>query len=469
MRQQLVPFRSSVNITSAPVESGIATPMVPAAAPAGISPVTGAVCHSAPPPTAIHHLQSAWRVRQFAGSGYFGLVAIPRLMKPGEMAEVEQALARLGPFGRDRIDNHARLHAAIVSGNSASADAVLALVRHRIINPNQRGPDGDTLLHSVVEHGRLHQAEGMHDSTESPIGFAERLSQLINAGANPNATDREGRTSLERILSSERSDWHPVGKALLNATPRLLHLHKVKDGPTLLHRAARHGDVTFVERWLALGLPADIGESSSSNKADPDNRTPLRRALKNQTLEGLQIARMLLTDNVDPHRPSAWGGMSMLHRAAWDADIALIKGWIAAGLSLNNPIQQRSRLTALMLAVKLYPKRAELLALIASNCEIDTRDASGATAVHHAVSKPRLFSALEPLTDAGASLDIQTNSGKSPLEISIETAFNTNNDLAFWLLAARGADLDLANPRTGNTPRDLYNARSWRWDGVPLP
>ncbi len=453
--------RNALDTTAEP--AGV-TPLAPTSAAAEINLPRSSVGRIA---SRVAALQSAWQVRRFAGSGHFGSGSIPRLMTARETIEVQHALDRLGPFGTDRIDNFARLHAAIVSANDASAYAVLILVRHRIVAANQRGPDGDTLLHSLIEHGRLQPAAGISDAEAPPIGLQERLTQLIAAGANPNATDRAGRTALERILSSARADWQTVGEALLAATPRPLYLHKVRDGPTLLHRAARHSETTLVARWLALGLPSDIGMTNHRDIIDPEIRTPLRRALKNNTLEGLAIARILIAGGAVSNRRSPWLGNSMLHRAAWDADVPLIKGWIAAGLPLDDGVA-RGGMTALMLAVRHHSKREALITLIARNSAIDTRDAAGSTAVHLAASQPKLFRALEPLIAAGANLDVHDNRGMAPLEISIRTAFETNNDSAFWRLVGHGADLDLANPRTGLLPRSLYNQLRWRWNGAAL-
>ena len=448
------------------------------AEPAGVTPLapTSAAAEINLPPSSVGRiasrvaaLQSAWQVRRFAGSGHFGSGSIPRLMTARETIEVQHALDRLGPFGTDRIDNFARLHAAIISANDTSAHAVFTLVRHRIVPANQRGADGDTLLHSLIEHGRLQPAEGISDAVAPRIGLQERLTQLIAAGANPTATDRGGRTALERILSSTRPDWQTVGEALLAATPLPLFMHKVKDGPTLLHRAARRGETTLVARWLALELPTDIGAANWGDVADPEIKTPLRRALKNHSLEGLEIAHMLIAGGADPNIRAPWLGNSMLHRAACDADLPLIKGWIAAGLSLDGRMRQGQRMTALMLAIRHHPKREALITLIAQSSAIETRDAEGATAVHVAASEPKLFRTLEPLIAAGADLNVHDDQGRSPLEISIDIAFETYNDSAFWILAAHGADLDLANPITGQSPRTLYNRLRWRWDGAPLP
>ena len=477
MRQQPITFRNepptpgalAQSIAVAPVESTEVSGQIERSASETRLTTPRASPRASP---FVSHLQTAWRVRQFAASSHFGTIALPRMMTRSDMAVVQQAIDRLGPFGGDRIDNYARLHAAIVSGTNASAQAVLTLVRHRIINPNQRGRDGDTLLHSLIEYGRLQPTDHMRDSTEPAIGLQQRLSQLIAAGVNPNATDREGRTALERILLSDRPDWHPVGKALLAATPRPLHLHMVKKGPTLLHRAARRGEIQLVERWLALGLPSDIGVPIAGHISDPELITPLWQALKNHSLEGLEIARLLMDDvanPADPHRISSWSGISMLHHAALNNDRVLIKGWIAAGLPLNNPVQRRSRITALMLAVRHNPKRAELLTLIAKHSDINARDRTGATALHHAASDRKMFPALTSLITAGANLDIRSNNGTSALEVSIDTAFRSLDATAFWVLAAHGANLDLVHPITGNSARNMYNFRCWKWGGELLP
>lgn len=465
MRQRPVGFSGSATRTNMPVEVDGETSVVPTDTAAEVSPPSPFTQRAVPRAS---HLQAAWRVRQFAARGYFGSATIPRLMTQSDLVEVQQALDRLGPFGNDRIDNHARLHTAIISANAASAHAVLTLVRHRIINPNQRGPDGGTLLHSLVEHGRLQPAEHLSDALEPSIGLQDRLAQLLAAGANPNATDREGRTAFDRILSSARPDWRCVADAFLQAAPERIFLNEVKNHPTLLHRAARQSELTIVERWLALRLPLDIGAVSWRDIRDQEVRTPLRRALKNQSLEGVEITRLLVDGRADYNLRSP-AGYNMLHQAAESADVRLLKGWIAAGLPLNDRLMNRARSTALMLAVRHQAKRPEVLMLLAQPSTINAQDTAGATALHHAASAPKLFCALDALIAAGANLNIQTDEGKSPLEVSILTARNTRNDAAFWTLLRHGADLDLINPLTGTSPRNLYLTHSIMWDGALLP
>ena len=149
MQQQAVRFGSNPHGLNSLADVDGVTPLAPTGTAARVQPPSPPLRRIVPRAS---HLQSAWQVRQFAGSGYFGSVAIPRLMTQSDIVEVRQALERLGPFGDDRINNYARLHAAIISTNAASAHAVLTLDRHRIINPNQCGLDGGTLLHCLVEH-----------------------------------------------------------------------------------------------------------------------------------------------------------------------------------------------------------------------------------------------------------------------------------------------------------------------------
>ena len=414
------------------------------------------------------HLQTAWRLRQFAGSRYFGSATIPKRMNTAEMAAVDRALERLGPFGADRIDNIARLHAAIINTDAASAEAVLTLVFCRIIHPDQRGPDGDTLLQSLVEHGRFMAPEGLHDPAARQLSLKQRMVGLIRAGADQAATDHQGRTAFERILRSTRPDWFRVAYQLLDITPDKVVFCKVSDGPTLLHRAARHGDVDFVKRWVALRLPLDMGIRNWRAISDGEVLTPLRRALKNASLAGMETARVLLDAGADHNVSSPWIGNTMLHRAVRDADLKLIKGWIAASLPLDEPTHDAAQMTALMQAVVHHPKRADLLDLLCQVGPLDTTDAIGRTAIHHAVLAPSRSAALDTLIEAGANLDSHTDQGEAPLHIAISKAFKTNDDLAFWKLVGHGADLDLPNPVSGITPRTLYNRLCYRWGGVPL-
>lgn len=436
----------------------------PASLPAPLPLNTGP--HRAPP--GVHHVRSAWQVRQFAGSRHFGSVTIPRSMGAAELAEVQRALDRLGPFGTDRIDNFGRLHAAITGGNAASAHAVITLVRHRIIAPDQRGPDGDTLLHSLVEYGQQTPAAGMMESIEPAISLKERLALLIAAGTNPIAKDSNGRTAFERCLTSSRPDWEQVTNALREATPAALHLCKVDGGQTLLHRAARQGDVPTVERWLALGLPPDVGIKGWFGMNDVKLRTPLRCALKNQSLEGLEIARLLINAGANARRRSPSTGNMLLHRAVCDKDMQLLRGWSAAGLTSNALVSNYSNLSPLTLAVVRHAKEHELLELLCTIEPVNGVDRRGWAAIHYATASEQRLLALRPLIDAGADLNLHTRQGESPLELCVALCVKARDPTLFLALMQRGADPDIRNPRTGVTSRRLYNVSRHWWDGAQL-
>jgi ankyrin repeat protein len=76
-----------------------------------------------------------------------------------------------------------------------------------IRNPNTRGPFGNTLLHSAVASGDIHEVQ-----------------RLLAAGANPRIANREGRTALHAAAILGHDDIYG-----LLAGPRNDHLELLLD------------------------------------------------------------------------------------------------------------------------------------------------------------------------------------------------------------------------------------------------
>jgi hemoglobin len=128
-----------------------------------------------------------------------------------------------------------------------------------------RGLRGQTLLHEAAMAGE-----------------AELAAVLIRAGADPDAREPEGHTSLYRARTGE------VARVLLAAGAAV----DVVSGPTrgtALHQAARHGCVSVVQALLEYGAAIDA--------RDAKGQTPLRRAVNCRQPE---VVRLLVRHRADP-------------------------------------------------------------------------------------------------------------------------------------------------------------------------
>jgi hypothetical protein len=87
------------------------------------------------------------------------------------------------------------------------SDGNLSNMAPSIGNPNRQGPFGNTLLHSAVANGDLHEVQ-----------------RLLAAGANPRIENREGHTALRVAVILGHDD---ISRLL--ADPREAHLEWLLD------------------------------------------------------------------------------------------------------------------------------------------------------------------------------------------------------------------------------------------------
>ncbi|KAH8987259.1 ankyrin repeat-containing domain protein [Lactarius akahatsu] len=146
-------------------------------------------------------------------------------------------------------------------------------------NPNAKGNNGQTPLHSLLEHSR-----------NFPNGGLSLARLLLEHGADVNAQDKKSATPLH--LASREGQFEIVRMLLGNgANPRATN----NQGQTPLHLLSEGiyfnpQDVPdFVELFMKYG--ADV------NARDSNNTTPLHVA----SCEGqLEVARMLLAHGANP-------------------------------------------------------------------------------------------------------------------------------------------------------------------------
>jgi hypothetical protein len=208
----------------------------------------------------------------------------PKQVKPLEVIEV--LLARpdfdcepdeggdLGRFRHLQAMMEAYTGVARMIGPDSPFHATLqAATRDRFISEVERDRSCVRLL-GLRGQTLLHDAAG--------AGEAELAAVLIRSGADPDAKELEGHTSLYRASTED------VARVLLAAGATV----DVASGPTrgtALHQASRRGYVSVAQALLDHGATIDA--------RDAKGQTPLRRAVN---CRQLQIVRLLVQHGADP-------------------------------------------------------------------------------------------------------------------------------------------------------------------------
>ena len=125
-----------------------------------------------------------------------------------------------------------------------------------------------------------------------------------------------------------------------------------------------------------------------------------------------------------------------LHAAVAAGDAALARRWIAAGVGVDVPGPFRRR--PLAAAAHASPDPATVTLLLEGGAAVGAKELSGATALHWAAHEGRLEN-VRALVAAGASADMCTRDGESPLQYAV---LNRHDAVAKHLLTVGGARLE---------------------------
>ena len=197
---------------------------------------------------------------------------------------ITAALDLLFPVGSDRSAGSCWLNlvSPCLNGERERFYAVLTLIRHGIVKPNQLGLEGHTLLHAVVCSGRVGAGIGAGSNASSsgraadqPVEIEDRVRFLVEAGADPDQPTLFGELALQLAWQRESILGDRVAVALLKAGAN--PMKRDCNGHTLLHRAARTGDLAVVRGWRKIGL--DLNPTGGVHGRQALMQTPLMLAV----------------------------------------------------------------------------------------------------------------------------------------------------------------------------------------------
>ncbi len=292
------------------------------------------------------------------------------------------------------------------------------------------------------------------------------VTHLLDAGADLNARDNDGYTALH--WAAAQSGNGRVVKVLLDrgADP----FAESNDGRTPLHSALRYrAEPAVVSRMLDAGADARLtplqlsvlqGDVSAvlrllAGDADPNESDrygwgPLHFAVP---LAELWMVSTLLNAGADPDARTA-SGATALHLAAPQSTLGVVSALLDAGAD-PNAREGEGGTTPLHYAAQ-YQEEALLLpvvtALLRAGADPGSTDADMVSPLHAALPNPEVKApVVEALLEAGADPMARNRWGNTPLHIAADW---TNDIAIIEALLAAGADPRAAN-EDGNRPVDL--------------
>lgn len=337
-----------------------------------------------------------------------------------------------------------------------------------------RTHDNKSTLHLSAEEGNLPDVESLlrwgsdmesqDDSGATPMHYAaenghlEVVMLLIEAGSNPRTRDKKARTPLDRAINNSHSDVEVVlsdydkryaqNKPLSNRPLKpglwmdtIVHETKSKNPPTdvfaqrsgitLLHRAAKCGNIDFVSKWLEAGYEL--------TPRDKIGKTPLHYVVLTDHVStaDLLIARMSELEIQDHNGMTPFDYALRRLLAQWKSEpwsvpikeepvkdpaifsicIKLLTSRLQDGRGITGGLENREKIynktPIIQEGEKVYVQRVRFL--LDCGADPSAGDSSGTTALHYAIQNNAPIELVQMLVDAGADLG-PDNWKRTPLD-----------------------------------------------------
>jgi ankyrin repeat protein len=259
-----------------------------------------------------------------------------------------------------------------------------------------KGQAGSILL--LVQHGA--PVDALDSSERSPLmiaadeGHTEAVNQLLNLGADVNLSSPKAQCPLNQALlrnhvetvrilleaganpnGRDKYGFAPMTVACRNLETANLLISAGADpcadlvgGATIIHFAARAGNVALIKRLLELDMPVDLPEGNTSNGI-----TALYRAVEEHKLEAVKI---LLEHGANPNHAVQMGWTPVL-LAAKLGNFEITKKLVRNGADTQTTCQPENW-TALHVASQAGHRLVVRL-LLDAGWDVNAQDSAGRT------------------------------------------------------------------------------------------
>ncbi|MBA2369880.1 MAG: ankyrin repeat domain-containing protein [Candidatus Protochlamydia sp.] len=301
------------------------------------------------------------------------------------------------------------------------------------VNTLQRAVQYEDL--EAIKHLTLNEINQQNMDGKAPLHYARSLeiaSYLLNNGANPNITDKWGKTLLHYAA---KNNLYDIVHLLVTNGALIDQRDNNKDTPLLIAADAKHFDI--VVYLLRSGAdPLLKGQYQ---------QTVLLNAAHHDRLDVVKIALQL---GADPLAISELSTMSGVLFAARNNNLEMAKLFIEAGAPVN--CANNSGETPLHYVSRNLPM---LQYFIENGADIQRVNKHEKTVLHLACSGNDL-KLIQYLCEKGGNINQGDSSGRSPFIEAVSAAVSYENMEIIKWLTKNGADLCQANKK-GETPLHL--------------